>query len=59
MDGYYIGMGQGRLGFMAPQYQLSYGLVLWGKEILSFGHSKAELEAMSAEEYDAQCAEDS
>jgi len=36
VDGHFVGLGGGRLGFM-PHYQESYGAIVWGQEAVAFG----------------------
>lgn len=50
VDGYFLGVGQGKMAGFSKSYRLNYGVVLWGHEELSFKASKDELAAMSGEE---------
>ncbi len=52
VDGQFLGLGQGHLRAADPFYQKNYGVVLWGRERLSYNASLAELEEMNEEELD-------
>ncbi len=56
VDGYYIGLGGGKLTFWDKHFQRHFGVGIWGQEEVTWGVSKDELDAMSEEEaQDASC----
>jgi len=49
VDGHFFGLGGGKFCLWAPHYEHSYGLLVWGREWISFSHSEAEIAAMTEE----------
>lgn len=50
VDGYFTGLGGGKVRDFSPHWERSFGLVLWGQEDLSFEYSLEELQEMPQEE---------
>ncbi|NQU43466.1 hypothetical protein HQ520_09280 [bacterium] len=48
--GSYVGLGGGKLSWLSPHHEESYGALLWGQEKVTFRHSEEDLAAMTPEE---------
>ncbi len=50
VDGYYVGIGGGKLNWFDPHFQKSYGLGLWGQEEVTFAKSLEEAKKLDEKE---------
>lgn len=50
VDGYYVGLGGGKLNWFDPHFERSFGLGIWGQEELTFEKNLADLKKMDKEE---------
>ena len=50
VDARFVGIGGGKAAWLSPHFERSAGLLLWGREELTFEHTRADLAAMDETE---------